>query len=81
MPPPISTWTPAWLPSRRAAEGPTSCGTPAWVRAESLHLARSNGRLRVGDLRVIYLVDGAADLVIVLKVARRAESTYRRVHP
>lgn len=38
-------------------------------------------RLRVGDLRVIYLVDDAASLVVVLKVARRSESTYRRVDP
>ena len=38
-------------------------------------------RLRVGDLRLIYLIDEAADLVVVLKVARRSESTYRRVDP
>ena len=36
-------------------------------------------RLRVGDLRVIYLIDDAASLVVVLRVARRSESTYRRV--
>ena len=36
-------------------------------------------RLRVGELRVIYVVDDAARLVVVLKVARRSESTYRRV--
>ena len=36
-------------------------------------------RLRVGDLRVIYLIDDPASLVIVLRVARRSESTYRRV--
>ena len=36
-------------------------------------------RLRVGDLRVIYVIDDAARLVVVLKVARRSESTYRRV--
>ena len=36
-------------------------------------------RLRVGDLRVIYLVDDSASLVVVLRVARRSESTYRRV--
>lgn len=36
-------------------------------------------RLRVGDLRVIYVVDDSASLVVVLKVARRSESTYRRV--
>jgi mRNA interferase RelE/StbE len=36
-------------------------------------------RLRVGHLRVIYLIDDAASLVVVLKVARRSESTYRRI--
>ena len=36
-------------------------------------------RLRVGDLRLIYLIDEGASLVVVLKVARRSESTYRRV--
>lgn len=36
-------------------------------------------RLRVGDLRVIYVTDEARGLVIVLRVARRSESTYRRV--
>lgn len=36
-------------------------------------------RLRVGDLRVVYAIDEARSLVIVLRVARRAESTYRRV--
>ena len=35
-------------------------------------------RLRVGDLRVVYLIDDDANLVIVLKVARRSDSTYRR---
>lgn len=37
--------------------------------------------LRVGDLRIVYLVDEAANLVVVLKVARRSDSTYRRVDP
>lgn len=36
-------------------------------------------RLRVRDLRIVYLVDDAAGLVVVLRVARRSESTYRRV--
>jgi mRNA interferase RelE/StbE len=36
-------------------------------------------RLRVGDLRVVYSIDEASRLVIVLRVARRSESTYRRV--
>jgi mRNA interferase RelE/StbE len=46
----------------------------------SVKLAASEfWRLRVGDLRVIYVIDDAATLVIVLRVARRSESTYRRV--
>jgi mRNA interferase RelE/StbE len=36
-------------------------------------------RLRVGDLRIVYAIDDAARTVIVLRVARRSESTYRRV--
>ena len=36
-------------------------------------------RLRVGELRIVYAIDDAAALVVVLRVARRAESTYRRV--
>jgi mRNA interferase RelE/StbE len=36
-------------------------------------------RLRVGELRIIYVVDDADRRVVILKVARRAESTYRRV--
>ena len=36
-------------------------------------------RLRTGDLRVVlYAIDDGARLVIVLKVARRDERTYRR---
>lgn len=46
----------------------------------AMKLAGTNfWRLRIGDLRVIYLVDDAASLVVVLKVARRSESTNRRV--
>lgn len=36
-------------------------------------------RLRVGDLRVVYLVNDAEYLVVVLRVARRSESTYRQL--
>ena len=35
-------------------------------------------RLRVGDLRVVYLVDEDGT-VLVLRVARRSESTYRHL--
>ena len=38
-------------------------------------------RVRFGDLRIIYLVDDPAGLVVVVKVARRSESTYRRTDP
>ena len=34
-------------------------------------------RLRVGDLRIVYLVEDMASLVTVLRVARRSESTWR----
>jgi mRNA interferase RelE/StbE len=35
-------------------------------------------RLRVGELRVVYLIEDNGT-VVVLKAARRSESTYRRV--
>ena len=36
-------------------------------------------RLRVGDLRIVYLIDEPGRLVVVLKVARRSERSYRRL--
>ena len=36
-------------------------------------------RLRVGDLRIVFAIDDAARVVVILKVARRSESTYRRI--
>ena len=36
-------------------------------------------RLRVGDLRVVYAIEDDDRLIVVLKGARRSESTYRRV--
>lgn len=36
-------------------------------------------RLRTGELRVIFLVDDESGTVVVLRVARRSESTYRRL--
>ncbi len=35
-------------------------------------------RLRIGDLRVVYLVEDDGT-VVVLRVARRSERTYRRI--
>ncbi len=36
-------------------------------------------RLRVGDLREVYRIDDGRRRVLVTRVARRAESTYRRI--
>ena len=36
-------------------------------------------RLRVGDLRIVYHIEDDDRLVIALRVARRSESTFRRV--
>ena len=36
-------------------------------------------RLRVGALRIVYLVDDTRRLVVVLRAARRSEATYRRL--
>jgi mRNA interferase RelE/StbE len=36
-------------------------------------------RVRSGDLRVVYSIDDVAREVVVLRVARRSESTYRRI--
>jgi mRNA interferase RelE/StbE len=36
-------------------------------------------RLRVGDLRIIYAIDTMDSVIVVLNVARRSESTYRRI--
>ncbi len=38
-------------------------------------------RLRIGDLRIIYRVDDDTGVVVILRVARRSESTYRRLEP
>jgi mRNA interferase RelE/StbE len=36
-------------------------------------------RVRVGDIRIGFSIDDEARLVVILRVTRRAESTYRRV--
>jgi mRNA interferase RelE/StbE len=36
-------------------------------------------RVRVGQLRVIYVLDEASRRVVVVRVARRSEATYRRI--
>lgn len=34
-------------------------------------------RIRVGDLRIVYAVDDTERIVVILRAARRNESTYR----
>jgi len=36
-------------------------------------------RRRVGRYRVVYGIDGGKNLVVVVRVARRAEDTYKRL--
>jgi mRNA interferase RelE/StbE len=42
------------------------------------HVDSDIWRLRVGRSRVVYSIDDAERMVVVLRVARRSESTYRR---
>jgi mRNA interferase RelE/StbE len=36
-------------------------------------------RLRIGEVRVVYLVLDAQRIVVIQRIARRSESTYRRL--
>ena len=36
-------------------------------------------RVRVGDLRIVYLIDDSARIVRIERVVRRGESSYRRL--
>lgn len=36
-------------------------------------------RIRIGTLRVIYAIDDGARVVVVVRIVRRSESTYRRI--
>jgi mRNA interferase RelE/StbE len=36
-------------------------------------------RIRVGALRVVYFIEETAKRVVILRAARRSESTYRRL--
>lgn len=45
-----------------------------------MKLAETNfWRLRVGDLRIVYLIEDESALAVILRVARRSEGTYRRL--
>jgi mRNA-degrading endonuclease RelE of RelBE toxin-antitoxin system len=36
-------------------------------------------RIRVGSLRIVYAIDDESFRIVVVRVARRSESTYRRL--
>ena len=65
-------------------------GFQLWIRRHDEYEPKRTGatklvessvwRLRMADLRVIYSIDDPDRVVIVLRVARRSESTYRRRH-
>ncbi len=50
--------------------------TPSPPRAKKL-AESSLWRIRVGQYRIVYAVDDAAQVVTVVRVARRQEDTYR----
>jgi mRNA interferase RelE/StbE len=68
------------LPARDAARLRGPILALAWVQRPpgSARLRdRDYWRLRIGDLRIVYAVDDERRLVIILRVARRNEATYR----
>ncbi|MBI4304748.1 MAG: type II toxin-antitoxin system RelE/ParE family toxin [Chloroflexi bacterium] len=52
---------------------------PRSVSARKLRGQERAWRLRVGPFRIIYDIYDDRSLVVVLKVVRRGESTYRRI--
>ena len=61
---------------RAAIRGLSSEPRPQGVA--KLEGAGESYRIRVGSFRVIYEVHDSQALVVILKVARRSETTYRR---
>lgn len=59
-------------PIQALAEEPRPTG------ARKLRGEQRTWRIRVGAYRVVYEIDDDRALVVVLKVARRRETTYRR---
>ena len=50
-------------------------------RPESVKKLKDSGlwRIRVGDFRIVYAIDDSTDSVIVVRVTRRSEDTYKRL--
>ncbi len=60
------------MPLRALATDPRPPGVKRFVGADFW-------RIRVGDLRIVYLIDDGARVVRIERVVRRAESSYRRL--
>ena len=60
------------MPLRTLASDPRPPGVKRLVGADFW-------RIRVGDLRIVYLIDDGARVVRIERVVRRAESSYRRL--
>ncbi|MCK4362919.1 MAG: type II toxin-antitoxin system RelE/ParE family toxin [Dehalococcoidia bacterium] len=56
---------------RSLADNPRPCGVRKIEGSERAY------RIRVGDYRLVYEIYGKESLVLILQVARRAETTYR----
>ncbi len=70
------------LPSAATARlrGPIlALGLDPWPAGAARLVGSQLWRLRVGDVRIVYAVDEASRTVVIVRVARRSESTYRRV--
>ena len=70
------------LPKRdgdRIAVAIAALATGPRDRAEKISGAENLYRIRVGSFRVIFEIAEATKLVVILKVARRSETTYRKL--
>jgi len=52
---------------------------PRPLRARKLRDANDLHRIRIGRYRLIYWIDDEERLVVITKIAKRDESTYRRL--
>ncbi|MCH8848538.1 MAG: type II toxin-antitoxin system RelE/ParE family toxin [Chloroflexi bacterium] len=69
---------PPRVAARLAAPIQALADTPRPRSSRTLRGQRTTWRVRVGPYRIIYDVHDDRELVVVLKVDRRSESTYRR---
>ena len=63
---------------RRIAQALRRLAETAHGDVRQLQGRRGEWRLRVGDWRVIFFYDQADGAIVVTRIARRAEGTYRR---